>query len=161
MNWIGVVLCLGFFMLAAGCSSSGSSGSSEYDTGGYEESVVEESVVEESVAVEQSTYNNPNISLAEYNQITTGMTYYDIQMIVGGPGRIAAENETGILVEYDAENGGYGGANFTIENGVLQNKAQGGLEQVSVFGDGGKAVNFTLAAFFIKSNRCRSFLKKR
>ncbi len=122
-KWIGVVLCLGFVMLAAGCSSSGSSGSSgssEYDTGGYEESVIEESV-------EQSTYNNPNISLAEYNQITTGMTYDEIQMIVGGPGRIAAENETGILVEYDAERG-YGGANFTIENGFLQNKAQGGLE---------------------------------
>lgn len=78
------------------------------------------------------------VTLEEYNKIKTGMTYEEVQKIVGGPGVVSGEShvegikgvskDTDIkIISYNGE--GELGANclFTFTNNKLDSKAQTGL----------------------------------
>lgn len=78
------------------------------------------------------------VTLEEYNSIKTGMTYEQVQEIVGGAGVVSSESHTdgieGVMEDIDIKiisyNGeGSLGANclFTFTNNKLDSKAQHGL----------------------------------
>lgn len=79
--------------------------------------------------------NPPTITLAEYNQIETGMTYFQVCDIIGGYGEVLSEVDLGIGSEYATEmymweGEGMAGANanVTFQGGKVTAKAQFGLE---------------------------------
>lgn len=79
--------------------------------------------------------NPPTISLAEFNAISTGMTYQEVIDIIGSAGEILSEVDLGLGEEYFTQSrkwDGEGsiGANAIIQfqNGKVVTKAQFGLE---------------------------------
>lgn len=84
---------------------------------------------------EPVVYNAPTISLSEFNQIVTGMTYDEVVEIVGGPGQVLSQTDLGIGAEYATvmymwEGEGMLGANANVmfQGGEVYSKAQFGLE---------------------------------
>ena len=79
--------------------------------------------------------NPPTITLAEYNQIETGMTYFQVCDIIGGYGELLSETDLGLGSEYATEmymwegEGSLGAnANIMFQGGKVTSKAQFGLE---------------------------------
>lgn len=79
--------------------------------------------------------NPPTITMAEYNQIETGMTYFQVCDIIGGYGEVLSEVDLGIGSEYATEIYMWEGegitganANVTFQGGKVTAKAQFGLE---------------------------------
>lgn len=79
--------------------------------------------------------NPPTITLEEYNQIETGMTYFQVCDIIGGYGEVLSEVDLGIGSEYATEMYMWEGegitganANVTFQGGKVTAKAQFGLE---------------------------------
>ena len=77
----------------------------------------------------------PIVTLAEFNQIQTGMTYQQIVAIIGEQGTVMSESSFpdgsgGQLqtIMYDWKNGDFSGMNIIIQNGVLYQKSQFGLK---------------------------------
>lgn len=79
------------------------------------------------------------VTLEEYNKVKTGMTYEEVQKIVGGAGVVSGESHTDgiegvmeaidvMIISYNGE--GQLGANciFTFTNNKLDSKAQTGLK---------------------------------
>jgi hypothetical protein len=84
---------------------------------------------------EAATYNDGKISLDEFNQIKTGMTYDEVVSIIGSKGELLSESDLGIGSEYVTtmwmwEGKGSIGANANVmfQDGKVVNKAQFGLE---------------------------------
>lgn len=84
---------------------------------------------------EPVVYNEPTISLAEFDQITTGMSYDEVVKIVGGPGQILSQTDLGFGSEYASvmymwEGEGMVGANANVmfQGGEVISKSQFGLE---------------------------------
>lgn len=80
-------------------------------------------------------YNPPTITLAEYDEIKTGMTFQEVYNIIGGAGEVISEVDLGIGEEYRTviqqwEGVGILGANanITFQGGKVTVKAQFGLE---------------------------------
>ena len=72
-----------------------------------------------------------NITLAEFNQIRPGMTYTEVQNIVGSAGTLMSESGFGeyysfMVMWYEDD---YSGANANVlfQNGIVVSKAQYGL----------------------------------
>lgn len=78
--------------------------------------------------------NHSTISLAEFNQIKTGMTYDAVAKIVGGRGEILSEVDIGdpayytAVIMWEGEGSVGANANMTIQGGLVTAKAQFGLE---------------------------------
>ena len=79
--------------------------------------------------------NDPTITLAEFNQIASGMTYDEVVAIVGGQGQIISQTDLGLGAQYATviymwEGEGFIGANANVyfQGGVVTSKAQFGLE---------------------------------
>lgn len=79
--------------------------------------------------------NPPTITLAEYNQIETGMTYFQVCDIIGGYGELLSETDLGLGSEYATEmymwegDGSLGAnANVMFQGGKVTSKSQFGLE---------------------------------
>lgn len=84
---------------------------------------------------EPVVYNDPTISLDEFNQIATGMTYDEVVKIIGGPGEILSQTDLGMGDEYasvmymwDGEGSIGANANIMFQGGEVISKAQFGLE---------------------------------
>lgn len=84
---------------------------------------------------EPVVYNEPTISLDEFNQIATGMTYDEVVKIIGGPGEILSQTDLGMGDEYasvmymwDGEGSIGANANVMFQGGEVISKAQFGLE---------------------------------
>lgn len=80
-------------------------------------------------------YNAETISLAEFNAITTGMTYDEVVSIIGGPGEILSQVDLGLgigaaTVMYSWPGEGGVGANATVmfQGGQVVSKSQAGLQ---------------------------------
>jgi hypothetical protein len=76
-----------------------------------------------------------SISLEEFNQIETGMTYEEVCNIIGGEGTLGSSVDMGIGDEYKTEiyqwtgNGSIGAnASVTFQGGKVISKAQIGLK---------------------------------
>lgn len=87
------------------------------------------------VAKEEPSKENPStITKAEYDKIENGMSYKQVQKIIGGPGEILSEGgEKGtefytIMVVYYGEGSIGANANFMFQGNKLINKAQLGLK---------------------------------
>lgn len=79
--------------------------------------------------------NPPTITMAEYNQIETGMTYFQVCDIIGGSGELLSEVDMGMGFEYATEMYMWEGegivganANVTFQGSKVIAKAQFGLE---------------------------------
>lgn len=72
-----------------------------------------------------------NITLSEYNQIHPGMTYAEVQEIVGSSGTLLSESQVGeyhtFMVMWYEDNHSGANANVMFQNGVVISKAQYGL----------------------------------
>lgn len=84
---------------------------------------------------EPVVYNEPTISLAEFDQIKTGMSYDEVVKIVGGLGQILSQADLGLGSEYASvmymwEGEGMVGANANVmfQGGEVVSKSQFGLE---------------------------------
>lgn len=84
---------------------------------------------------EPVVYNEPTISLDEFNQIATGMTYDEVVKIIGGPGEILSQTDLGMGDEYasvmymwDGEGSIGANVNVMFQGGEVVSKAQFGLE---------------------------------
>ena len=80
-------------------------------------------------------FNPPTITLAEYNAISTGMTFQEVYDIIGGAGEVISEVDLGLGEEYhtvmrqwDGEGSFGASANVTFQGGKVTAKAQFGLE---------------------------------
>jgi hypothetical protein len=75
--------------------------------------------------------NPPTMSLDEFNQIATGMSYDQVVQIVGGPGTQLAHTEiagyVGDVYMWDGEGGLGANSNVQFQNGRMIGKAQFGL----------------------------------
>ena len=76
------------------------------------------------------------ITMEEYNQIEVGMTYEEVQKIVGGDGENISSADFGIgdgplmeIYTWDSAEDGYGSATIMVEDGIVISKFQYGLEQ--------------------------------
>ena len=71
------------------------------------------------------------MSLAQFNQIQTGMSYEDVQKIVGSAGTVLSESSIGgisIRIVSWLGNGSLGSnAAITFQNGAVSGKSQAGL----------------------------------
>ena len=79
--------------------------------------------------------NPPTITMAEYDQIEIGMTYFQVCDIIGGYGELLSEADLGLGSEYAVEmymwegEGSIGAnANIMFQGGKVTSKAQFGLE---------------------------------
>jgi hypothetical protein len=79
--------------------------------------------------------SDASMSLAEFNKIQTGMTYQEVQDIVGGEGTLSSSVDIGMGSEYKTEiyqwtgDGSIGAnANVTFQGGKVMSKAQIGLK---------------------------------
>lgn len=79
--------------------------------------------------------NPSTITLAEFNEIKTGMTFQQVYDIVGGPGEVISEVDLGLGEEYRTVIQQWTGvgslganANVTFQGGKVSIKAQFGLE---------------------------------
>lgn len=72
------------------------------------------------------------ITMDEYNQIETGMTYEEVQKIVGGTGEVSVQSETAgikiIIVTWYGNGVAGSNANVTFTNNEVTTKAQVGLQ---------------------------------
>ncbi|MDD2413993.1 MAG: DUF3862 domain-containing protein [Eubacteriaceae bacterium] len=80
-----------------------------------------------------STSSSTTITLDQFNQIQTGMTYDEVTAIVGSPGVVQSEvdigDETYKTTIYSWDGASYGSsANVTIQGGTVTSKSQYGLE---------------------------------
>lgn len=87
------------------------------------------------VFAEVATFNADTISLAEFNQIATGMTYDEVVQIIGSSGTLLSESGGNLGPEYYTalwmwEGEGIAGANANVmfQGGGVVSKAQFGLE---------------------------------
>ena len=87
------------------------------------------------VFAEAATYNDETISLDEFNQITTGMSYDEVVAIIGSQGELLSESDLGLGPEYatsmwmwEGEGSIGANANVTFQGGSVIGKAQFGLE---------------------------------
>lgn len=83
---------------------------------------------------EEKPGNPPTITMAEYNQIEMGMTYYRVCEIIGGTGTLLSETDLDIGYEYSTDMYSWDGegslganANVTFQGGSVVSKAQFGL----------------------------------
>lgn len=97
--------------------------------------VINDKVTYNAFNVADVSYNDPTITLDEFNQIANGMTYQQVVEIIGGPGELLSEADLGLGAEYASamymwEGEGSIGANANVmfQGGVVVNKAQLGLE---------------------------------
>lgn len=71
------------------------------------------------------------VTLANFNEVETGMTYGDVSEIFGNPGELTAQSEFGghksEIYSWKTARG-FGNATVTFMNGEVQSKAQFGLE---------------------------------
>lgn len=76
--------------------------------------------------------NKPTITLEEFNNLTTGMTYEEAVAVIGGEGTVSSESEiAGIktsLYTWEGEGGLGANANAMFQGGKLIQKAQFGLK---------------------------------
>lgn len=86
-------------------------------------------------AVEVPDYNPPTISLEEFYQITTGMTYTEVTSLIGSPGEMLSSTDAGLgpehiteLWSWDGEGSQGANANVMFQGGKVISKAQSGLE---------------------------------
>lgn len=87
-------------------------------------------------STEKTKENNPEtISLAEFNAISTGMTYEEVVNIIGSEGEVLSEVDIGAGEEYrttmytwEGEGSLGANANVTIQGGKVTAKAQLGLK---------------------------------
>ena len=83
---------------------------------------------------EQTERNDPGISMAEFEQLKSGMTYEEVTEIIGGPGEVMSESGNPgedlhtIMYMYKGENGLGSNANIMFQGNKLNNKAQFGLD---------------------------------
>ncbi len=72
---------------------------------------------------------SPNVTLANYERIETGMTYDEVTAIFGGPGvRTAQIQLGGEWLEFYSWKAATGGtATVTFKNGIVSTKSQNGL----------------------------------
>ncbi len=78
-----------------------------------------------------ATENGPEITLDEFNQIETGMTYDEVATIIGSDGTLSSEstfNDTTTQLYIWYGKNGIANANFTFQNDSLISKAQLGLD---------------------------------
>lgn len=72
------------------------------------------------------------ITLDEYNQINTGMTYEDVKKIVGSEGTVSSQVESGgykiVIITWYGNGTAGSNANVTFTNNSVTGKAQVGLE---------------------------------
>ncbi len=107
--------------------NDGSKGTDVKSTTGQEEQDVEQ-------AAPAQPANSPKMSMAEFSQIQSGMSYEQVVQIVGGPGEKLSETgspgEVYYTVAYMWEGEGSLGANANcmFQSGALVNKAQIGLK---------------------------------
>jgi len=76
-----------------------------------------------------SSGSAPVVTMAEYQQISDGMTYDEVTAIIGAPGKeLSSSNVAGYsTVMYMWSNEGGSNMNAMFQNGKLINKAQMGL----------------------------------
>ena len=86
-------------------------------------------------AVEVPDYNPPTISLEEFNQISTGMTYTEVTSIIGSPGEMRSSTDAGLGPEYVIETWTWDGdgsivssSTVMFQGGKVTSKSQLGLE---------------------------------
>ena len=76
--------------------------------------------------------NGKEITLAEFNEIESGMTYEKVTEIIGSAGTVMSEvgkkGEKLHTVMYKWDASGFGSANATFQGGELLSKAQIGLK---------------------------------
>ena len=118
---------LGIFLLIIGLLMvSCSYGSMQNDSDSANQSL---SNVQNSEAIE--SLNDEYITLEEFNQIKTGMSYEEVVEIVGSEGTVMSEasvmDSTTTIYSWYADNG-IANANVTISDGKVMAKAQIGLE---------------------------------
>ena len=118
---------LGIFLLIIGLLMvSCSYGSMQNDSDSSNQSL---SNVQNSEAIE--SLNDEYITLEEFNQIKTGMSYEEVVEIVGSEGTVMSEasvmDSTTTIYSWYADNG-IANANVTISGGKVMAKAQIGLE---------------------------------
>lgn len=82
-----------------------------------------------------AVYNAPTISLAEFNQISTGMSYDEVVAIIGSSGTLLSESDLGLGPEYvtamwtwEGEGSLGANANVMFQGNEVSSKAQYGLE---------------------------------
>ena len=85
--------------------------------------------------LEVPDYNAPTISLEEFNQISTGMTYTEVTSLIGSPGEMLSSTDSGLGPEHITELWSWEGegslganANVMFQGGKVTSKAQSGLE---------------------------------
>ena len=85
--------------------------------------------------IKEETKNDGKITLDEFNQIQTGMTYEEIIKILGGEGTILSESNIGnseqyhtIIYTWEGKGSLGANANVTIQGGKVVSKAQAGLK---------------------------------
>lgn len=92
---------------------------------------------EETTKAEKTTTtegNTDRISLAEFNEITEGMTYDEVTGIIGGPGTVASSSDMAgtktVMYTWEGSNdSGLGAnANAMFQNDKMITKAQFGLK---------------------------------
>ena len=71
------------------------------------------------------------ITMSEYNQIKTGMTYEEVINIVGSPGEVSIQSESGgfnlTMITWYGNGTAGSNANVSFQNGKVMGKAQVGL----------------------------------
>ncbi len=76
--------------------------------------------------------NSPSMSMAEFNQIASGMTYETVVAIVGGPGELISEASlAGIVTRmymWDGAGSLGANANAMFQNNSMVSKSQFGLQ---------------------------------
>lgn len=77
-------------------------------------------------------YNENHITMKEYNEIQTGMTYEQVKKIVGSPGEVSSQVESNgykvVIVTWYGNDYTGSNANVTFTNDEVTGKAQVGLK---------------------------------
>ena len=72
------------------------------------------------------------ITMDEFSQIKTGMTYEEVKKIVGSSGKVSSEVSSGkykiVIITWYGNGAAGSNANVTFQNGKVQGKAQAGLK---------------------------------
>lgn len=97
---------------------------------------ITEASEKETSATTEAPKNSGKITMAEFEQIKSGMTYEEVVAIVGGEGELSSEVDIGIGEEYVTQiyiwygEGLFtaGNANVTFQGGKVVSKAQFGLK---------------------------------
>lgn len=75
--------------------------------------------------------DGPEVTMAQFNELKTGMTKAEVESVVGSPGVEQSSNElAGIKTEMLAWNGNSMGGNMNVmfQNGKMVSKSQFGLQ---------------------------------